>query len=411
MSVQSVRQSARYVVGTLIVVSLALMACGPGASAPAASKPAAAPAQSQPAAAPAQGQAAAAQAAPAAVKPDLEPYKIGGTFVMSGDQAEFTRRQVISGMQMAIDDLNDKGGIDGHRVVPVYEDNKGNPQEGVAALRKLVEVDKVPVVHTIYTFITFAQIPVAEETKTVLFADGVEHPELTTRSQWTGRSTLNSLDNGLIIADFLGKQNIKKVVIIYEDQEGILTQIKPFEEKFTRDYSGQVLGKEAFKQGDTDFRNHIAKLRGLGADYMFVLGATSVEKPRILKQSREAGWNIPAITQSPFEDPEVLNVGGSTVEGVIFNTVVYTPEWGDRFQQKYGYQPDTLAAKYYDGLLITAEAIRRGGYTGEGVLRALNDIKEFDGALGRTVNNGQREWKPQATFRTVKDGKFAPYQQ
>ena len=149
--------------------------------------------------------------------------------------------------------------------------------------------------------VVFAQMPVAEETKTVVFAPSVEHPELTSRSQWTARAALNSIDNALVMADFVGKTlGYKRMVIIHEDQEGVTTQLKPFTEKYTQELGGQIVGQEAYKQGDTDFRNHIAKLRGLNAEFLWVIGANSVDKPRVIKQVRESGWNIAVGTQAPL---------------------------------------------------------------------------------------------------------------
>src|SRR5205814_10538026 len=112
----------------------------------------------------------------------------------------------------------------------------------------------------------------------------------------------------------------KRMVISHEDQEGVTTEVKTFGGKHTQELGGQTVGQEAYKQGDTDFRNHIAKLRGLNAEFLWVIGANSVDKPRVIKQVREAGWNIPVGTQSPFEDPEVLAVGGTALDGVVFNT-------------------------------------------------------------------------------------------
>src|SRR4051794_8726177 len=402
--------SRRIVRVGVLVALIGLSACGPTGASPSSSASKPALAGSQPAApAAAAGAPAASQAA--AAPAEQEPYKIGATYVLSGDQAEYSRRQLVGGMQMAIDDLNEAGGVNGRRFAAVLEDSGGQQAQGVAALRKLIDVDRVPVVHTIYTFITYAQIPIAEETKTFLFAPGVEHPELTTRSQWTARATLNSLDNGLLMAD-VNEQRLgyKRVAIIYEDQEGIIGLTKAFRDRLTQQYGGQVVGEEAYKQGDTDFRNHIAKLRPLNPDMVFIVGALSVEKPRVIKQIREAGWNVPITTNAPFEDQEVLNVGGAALEGTLFITTTFTQEWADRFTRKYGYLPDNIAAKHYDGMMLTGEAIRRGSYTGEGIRQALNGIAEYEGAQGKLTNNGQREWKPGPSVKAVRDGKFVTLQ-
>ena len=346
------------------------------------------------------------KAEPKAEAKALEPYKIGGTFVMTGEQAEYTKKNLIAGMDFAIDEINAKGGINGHKLQAIYEDSKGDPKEGVAAMRKLVEVDKVPAVVTIYTFVAFAQIPVADETKTILYAASVQHPDLCKRSQWTFRNAPTAEQDGTYIGEWaVANLNPKTAGVIFEDQETIRLQVDFIKAAFTKG-GGKILGEETFKQNDTDFRAQLSKLRTANVPNLIIQGSAPVEKARIMKQTREMGWNVPIVTSSPLEDAKTIEIAGSAAEGVVYNATYVDPAWTKRFKDKYGYEPDPNAAKNYDAVKVIAIGLEKGGTDTEKMAKAMAEIKEYNGALGKLVFNGSREARIQQLMKTIKNGQF-----
>src|SRR3989344_6376843 len=71
-----------------------------------------------------------------------EPIKIGGVFILTGEGAswgEATR----NGMELAIGEINNRGGIDGRKLQAIYEDDGSDPKKAIAAFNKLTEVDGV----------------------------------------------------------------------------------------------------------------------------------------------------------------------------------------------------------------------------------------------------------------------------
>ena len=92
------------------------------------------------------------------------PYKIGLTYPLTGPLAQVTA-EYIPAAQLAVDDVNRHGGVHGRPVQLDVEDTQATPQGGIAALRKLVEVDGVQAVMTIYTNVATAQIPLATSSK------------------------------------------------------------------------------------------------------------------------------------------------------------------------------------------------------------------------------------------------------
>src|SRR5580692_4265040 len=104
------------------------------------------------------------------------PYKLGMTYPLTGPQAAIAA-EYVPAVQLAIADVNRHGGVKGHPLQLVTEDSQGSPQAGVAAMRKLVQVDGVQAIMTIYTNVVTAQIPLAEQLKVPILAP-VQSPDL-----------------------------------------------------------------------------------------------------------------------------------------------------------------------------------------------------------------------------------------
>ena len=111
-----------------------------------------------------------------------EVYKIGVTFPLSGSLAGWGQL-ILPSMQIAVEEQNSKGGIKGREVKLVIEDTKGTSEGGMAALRKVVEFDKVPAVMTIFTHILLAQIPYADS-KGVVLISTTQSPGMAEKSPW-----------------------------------------------------------------------------------------------------------------------------------------------------------------------------------------------------------------------------------
>jgi ABC-type branched-subunit amino acid transport system substrate-binding protein len=155
-------------------------AAKPAEAKPAEAKPAA------PAAQPAASPAAKAEAKPAekaAAKPASgDPYRIGVTFPLTGPQAAWGTLLVPS-IEIGVQDVNNAGGANGRPLSLVVEDSKGDPQAAVAAMRKVVQVDRVPVVQTIFTNVVTAQMALADQLKVPIIST-IESPGLTDKSPY-----------------------------------------------------------------------------------------------------------------------------------------------------------------------------------------------------------------------------------
>lgn len=346
-----------------------------------------------------------------------ETYKLGVTIPMSGPLGIWGDR-LMNGMNIAMEEINAKGGIKGKKIELVYEDHKGDPNTGVAAYRKLVSVDKVPVVITIFTGIVFAQIPVADETKTIIFSGGVQHPDFTKKSRWAFRNTTNANQEIETVAEVALRELKKKKIAVLHVNDEVGRYYKETMERKTKEFGGEIIVVDAYENAGTDFRSQLTKVRAARPEILAILGTGTKALAQVVKQSAELGIKAQILSNSATEAADIIDVAGKAAEGIIYAIPAFDPDSKDplvaNFVKKYkeksgGKIPDNFAGSFHDAVKILALAIEKGGYDAEKMRSVLLTIKDFPGVTGKTtfLPNGD-SIKPM-TVRTIKGGKFVPY--
>ena len=340
-----------------------------------------------------------------------EPIKLGIVLPLSGNNGQYVRQYMVSAIEMAVKETNDKGGVLGRQVQLVAEDSRYEPAGAVSAFRKLVDVDHVMAVFTGFTPLTLPQIPVAEEKKVILIAPATEHPDFT-RSRWTLRMTPTSDKSGTKAAQLAQGLGMKTAVIVAEDNESIRLTVRAFEAEFERS-GGKVLGSETFKASDNDVRGQLTKLRAARADTMWVATSTGRPMAMVIKQMGEVGLRVKqVITNHLIEDKEVRSAGLPMIEGIVYTTLKLDPAFSPRFKAIYGYEPDSNVGKHYDATMILMEAIRRARSADPELVRdALYAFGDYAGVLGTFRFNGSGEPGILPAARTIKGGQFVDYVQ
>ena len=117
-----------------------------------------------------------------------EPINLGLIMPLSGQSGDYIKRYVLAGHELAIKEQNAKGGILGRPIKLHIEDSRSDSATSVSAFNKLINVNKVRAVFSIFTPFTLPLLPIAEEKRVMVFAPSVEHPDLT-KSRWAVRMT------------------------------------------------------------------------------------------------------------------------------------------------------------------------------------------------------------------------------
>ena len=176
---------------------------------------------------------------------------------------------------------------------------------------------------------------------------------------------------------------------------------------------GSLTGEQSYSGGDKDFSAQLTAIKAGNPEVIF-LPAYYTEAPLIIRQARQLGITVPFVGGDGWDSPELVAVGGASVEGCYFSNHFSeqkaTPEvtaFVSSFKAKYGEDPDALAALGYDALQLLADAMRRAGTTDPSkVTAALAATKDFPGVTGRITLDKHRNPTKPAVMLQVRNGKF-----
>ena len=345
------------------------------------------------------------------------PVELGAILPLTGDAAIYGQ-ELKNGIELAREEINNAGGIKGKKIEVKYEDDRGQPKEGVTAIQKLINVDKVPVIIGGATSsVALSVAPIAVEKKVVLLSPTATAPALSKVGKYFFRIWPSDNYDGLIMAQFAyDKLSLKKVAILYVNTEygqgieGVFR--KEFEKR-----GGTILTSESYELGATDFRGQIAKIKQLEPEAIYLPGYYK-ELAGILKQAKELGIKSTFLSVNSFYDPKLLEIVGASAEGAVFTYPTYDPKsedpltkkFVDAFKNKYKKEPDAFAAQGYDAMKVVAEAIQIGSFSRDGILDAMVQIKDFPGVAGNISFDENGDVHKPLRFLTVRKGKFVSLQ-
>jgi branched-chain amino acid transport system substrate-binding protein len=340
-------------------------------------------------------------------------YKVGVILPLTGDAASYGEpgRNVY---QMAVDEVNSSGGVDGKNLELVVEDGKCNGKDASNAMEKLVNVDKVQfVMGGFCSSESLAAAPIATTAKVPLVSPASTSPALTGVSPFFDRIIPSDASQGSLDAQVAYDKGWRKVAFIQEQTDYALGIYKAFSEKF-QSLGGTVM-KEEFPTGTSDFRTQLTKLRGQNPDALFLDGQASASTQRILKQLTDMSWKPHfLINEATAGDAQTIADNKTLLEGAIgaeFRTDLANAKFQhllDAYKKKYGadlpYQ--SYAQNEYDEVFMVRDGIKAVGYDGQKLADWLRSVKDWDGASGKITIKSDGDRESGYSSEMVQDGKM-----
>ena len=329
-----------------------------------------------------------------------EPVKIGLSAAVSGGSAA-SGEAIKRGLQIAIDEINAKGGVLGGRKLElVVRDDEGNPQKGVTIARELVEREKVVAVFGgLHTTVALAQVPVWHELKTPYMGAWAAGTNITRNGQ-SPNYVFRVSANDDYVDRFLSRYAVETMK---KSKPGLLLENTPWGQsnetgltKWFGEKGIKAVGVERFNWGDPDMSPQLLRLKSAGADHI-VLVANAPEGAQVLRSKAKLGWDTAMISHWGISGGRFAELTGDLSEGVTFlQTYTFFGKQNERGQyvlkmlrEKHGIKEpgDVIApvgtANAYDGLHLLALAIEQAGATdGSKVRDALESLKsEYKGLI------------------------------
>ncbi|HOI81188.1 MAG: ABC transporter substrate-binding protein [Thermovirgaceae bacterium] len=323
---------------------------------------------------------------------------------------------VLQSVQLAVDQVNAKGGVLGKQVELFYVDDAANAKEAVGLARKLVQMDKVvAVVGGSYSMPTRAVAPLFQEFEIPLVAGYAVHPDITVAGDFCFRNgflgTVEGRGAGVAAVDML---KAKTVGMLTMDNDFGRTMAEGFEQ-YVVSKGAKVVYSQVYPLGEKDFMPYLTAIKEADPDVVLASGYYA-EAAGIVKQAYELKLRTQILGEEGYDSPKFVELAG---EEAANGTIIVTNLDRDderpvvqafikEYRERYGMEPDMVGASNYDAFMIITDAIERAGTTdAHKVKDAIAALKDFDGVTG--VIKGFTEIgeviKP-VQVQIVKDGVF-----
>lgn len=326
---------------------------------------------------------------------NADEIRIGVNYELSGDNATYGNSSV-EGIELAVEQINAAGGINGKKIKLIKYDNKSEPAEATTLTTRLMTQDKVVAVLGPATSGAFkATIPVAIQNKIPVASGSATADDVTVDSsgvkEYAFRICYSDSYQGTAMANFaLNNLSAKKAVIIMDSSSDYG---KGLAENFTKtfeDGGGTIVAQEAYVAKDTDFNAILTKIKGEEFDVIFIPGYYN-EAGLIIKQARAQGIDVPILGADGFDSPVLLELAGAEALNNVYFSNHYSSldenpvvvKFIEDFKAKYNKEPDAFNALGYDLARFVADAISRAeNLNGESVKKALEETTDFEGVTG-----------------------------
>ncbi len=339
-----------------------------------------------------------------------DPIQIGVIANLTGQDVK-TSVQMVRGVELAADDINAAGGINGQQIKLIVEDSEYRAQEALNAATKLYTVDKVQA--AIMFGGSSLMIPVAQMAKEqgkILVNTSSSSPKL---GEYPG--TLFSIlplddilakDLGNLVADSGAKT---AAVVVPNNAFGL--GVADAAAAAFKARGGTITETIAYTEGQPNYRADIQVLASKKPEAIITAGYGD-DSRTILRSVRELGIDAPWYAAYPsileVENPEWMSGKLSGVDNGGYSQGVGKAVL-DKYKAKYN-EEDILAHVYYgyDALMVLAEAMKKGGTDAASIAKTLPEVvTSYDGASGKIVwdDRGQRI-DPPLDIISYKDGKF-----
>lgn len=326
------------------------------------------------------------------------PVKIGISAPLTGEAASFGDG-MKAGAELALKEINEAGGINGHELKLIFEDDKCNNKDGVNALTKLATVDKVSaIIGPLCSAAAGAGLPAVQRAgiPDIVFGSA---PHLPSIGNYIFRIYPSDNFQGKFAAEYayntLGKRKAAILYVVNDWGQGLQ---EVFSKRF-KELGGEVVFNEGVTQSANDLRTPITKLKTTEPDFIYFPAYPAVGAVGI-KQFKDLNITVPIFGGDAFDTDEIIKTGYS--DGVTYTrAVIGNPdEFKAQIEANNGVS-NIGTPITYDALHIYADIIAKVGTNPEKIQEELVKLNYTEGISSPVINFDENGDLKQGVFEVM----------
>ncbi len=324
--------------------------------------------------------------------------KLGMLTPLSGSSAAIGP-YMKNGAQLAVDEINDAGGVNGRKLALTVEDEACDPKTATAGAAKLVTAGVNISVGGYCSGATLPTLPIFEKANIPMIIPAANSADLL-----KGKLKNVFLVNGTGIqqaakaTEFIKAQGSKAVALL-DDNTSYSKDITTRTAENLKAAGVAVANQQSVTAGESDYSGAVTAVLRANADFVYWTGYYQ-EGGLIIKQLKAAGYQGKIMVADGSVDKQLVSIAGSANAQGVFATMTQTPTtipggdaWIAKYKAKFNADPGPYSTQSYDAVRIAAEAVKRAGSTdGAAVIKALEGIDGFK------IFSGNLKFTPEHTL-------------
>lgn len=351
---------------------------------------------------------------------EKEAYKIGAIVSVTGPASPLGAPEKNT-LLLEVDKINKAGGINGHKLEILIEDDQSDPKNAVTAVSKLLSEGVIAIIGGTITPSSIAIKPEIAKAKIPQMAMAAGIPITAAPDEWVFRTAQSDAVAVQKVIDYMSKtMKIKKFAIL-SDQNSFGQSGTEELKKLAPKAGLEIVEVQSYKTEDTNMTAQLTKIKGTKAEALVVWG-TNPGPAQAAKNMKELGITIPYIGSHGISNKTFITLAGTAAEGVVFpagKALVPSSAKGAQadvinkfmsdYKAKYKDNPNTFAGHAYDAINILAEALKTAGSNNDKLRDEIEKTTGFVGISG-IFNYSQKDHDGPTSndmiMVEIKDGKW-----
>jgi len=306
----------------------------------------------------------------------------------------------MRGIEMAVEEINAAGGVNGKKIKHINYDNKSDNDETLAVVNRLVSQDKVvAIIGEATSGRSKIGAQIAQQNKIPMLTSSATNPDVTKVGNYIFRACFIDPFQGQVMAKFMIENlKLKKAAVLRDVKNDYSVGLSDVFKEELKKMGGEIVDDIAYQEGDIDFKSQLTSIKTKNPDVIFVPGYYN-EVALLAKQLKEMGMKQILLGGDGWSSPKLYEIAKDAMNGHYFSNH-YTTESTDpktvqfvkNFKAKYNEDADVMAALAYDATYMMVEAIKNAKeITPDAIRDGLAKIKDFKGVTGNITMNDNRD--------------------
>jgi branched-chain amino acid transport system substrate-binding protein len=301
------------------------------------------------------------------------------------------------GAQLAVDQINANGGVNGKKLKLIVEDDAGTNQAGVSAYQKLASnTNIVAIIGSVRSTIVNATLPYIAQAKIPTMIGGT-NPQLTHNgNQWVFRFRPNDNYSSQVMASYVTKDMAGKKVAVLYDTDAFGSAGNDLLKSALQKDGAQVVSDQGYTTATKDYTSYLENIKSSGADVLATYMTNSEDEAQMLRQFRQLGLTQKVMGSTSIATAVDIKLGGSAVNGT-YGVTDFVPDGNDAasaftkaYTAKYNDTPDVYSGWVYDALNIMSQVMKKDGTDPDAIRKGILSFSGYNGVEGsyKFDNNG-----------------------